>query len=277
MVLLTRESNKYCSVYYFLGCLILVAFPFSLRAQEVNTKTDNELQHILGSLEEADEVKLERIYDLDMFDYFNLGDDYNTKLKMKVFKKTPEYAEKLDEFKKVKKEMLKEMFKTDYYLKLDEEFVNNSYDVERNGFTVFISTNWQDEPGKKFGAPKSVRRWGWLGRITKGFLLSSLPTKTKGFNPFPLGPECYQEELFFPMSEEKGLEIENSNPNDIKIYFIFRISGQETVRYRVCDPEKYVHPNREDRLFKVDKVRVLIANDETGKIYFDKVYAKASR
>jgi len=213
MVLLTRKSNKYGSVYYFLVSLILVTFPFPINAQEVNTKPEGELQDILKGLEEADSGKLETIYNLDVLGYFNLGDDYDTELKMKVFKKTPEYAKKLSELKKMKTEI----FSTEYYLKLHGKFYDTQYDVKKKGFSISLDGN-MGECLSQAHPPKSVNN----------FLLSSLPTKNIYIG---LVRGVYVEHLFLPMNEEKGLEIENSREK-FTIYLIFKISGKENVRYK---------------------------------------------
>jgi len=103
------------------------------------------------------------------------------------------------------------------------------------------------------------------------FLFSQLPTKNHSLDLF--GPGVYEERLFLMMSEENGLEIEN-NPKPVSVYFIFRVTGKETVRFKYLsagsDGQDWF--NLTSQLLTSKKVRVIAANEETGVIYFDKVY-----
>jgi hypothetical protein len=192
------------------------------------------------------------IYDLNVFEYYNLGDEYDSDLKKEVFKKTPEYAEKLTELKKMKAEMLK----TTYYLEQENRF--GDYDITKKGFNVSILFDRYPNGGQK------------TIRINeKDIYLKSLPSKRKSFTVF--GAAAIDERLFIPMNETNALEIENDKEN-ISIYYFFTPNGKEAISYQFICADGYSFCNTKQTLLKADKVRVIVAHKTTGKIYFDKTY-----
>ncbi len=221
------------------------------------TSRSGTLQEVIGGMEQADE-KVDAIYDLDVFSYFDFGDDYpETDLKKEVYRKTPEYKERLSELQKKKAQLAN----TDYYVKADRPFESNNYDVKRRGFDIALGENW-GEGTMSARAPKSI----------SGFLFPPLPTKNYPQKEF--GQGIYEERLFLPVNEEAGLQIEN-DPDKVAVYFIFRVNDKQTVHFKfesvMSDGsiEWYVITQK---LLYADRVRVLIANEETGDIYFDKLY-----
>ena len=85
-------------IIIFSACLWAFALPSLAQSQETTSVNDNSLQRIIAGIEEGD-YKLNAIYDLDVFSYFDFGDDNpDTDLKKQVFRKKPEYAEKLLSF-----------------------------------------------------------------------------------------------------------------------------------------------------------------------------------
>jgi hypothetical protein len=234
-------------------CIMAFAISTIAPAQDMVSKNSKSVQEVIAGIEEAD-YQLNAIYNLDVFSYFDFGDDSpDTDLKKQVFKKRPEYAEKLAELKRKKAKLASK----DYYVKLDELFESNNYDVKRKGFDIVLGEN-RGQGTMSARAPKSVNN----------FLLSPLPTNNHSVELF--GPGIYEERLFVPMTEENGLEIEN-NPTKVRVYFLFRISGKQTVHFKyMC--LTYGWYDMTQKLLYSDKVRVVVANEETGKIYFDKVY-----
>lgn len=197
--------------------------------------------------------QLYAIYDLDVFSYFNLY-DYDTELKQSVFKKTEEYQTKLAELKSIKAEMLK----TTYFTTKDEAFSDyNNYDIKRKGFEIDLGSNW-GMGTMSARTPKSIN----------GFLFKGLPSKQV---PEPLfGQGVNSEKLFLPITEEAGLEIENDKEN-IQIYFFFTPSGKEKTVFKFLNSDHNWYNITHNDL-KADKVRVVVANKSSGKIYFDKTY-----
>jgi len=103
---------------------------------------------------------------------------------------------------------------------------------------------------------------------------------------YPSG--VHEERLFIPMNEENGLEIENNYEN-IGVYFIFKISGKIKVNFifyteNAENDISSFHSNCAGRscsitydLLKADKVTVIVANKETGKVYLNKIYQTVSK
>ena len=209
-----------------------------------------ETQTIFSIIENAKLANNEMyfVYDLNVLDYYKLGDNYDSDLKKEVFKKTPEYVEKLEKLKKMKAEMLK----TAYYIQQDNKF--GDYDIKKKGFEIdFVSQEF-------YNPPKSIKM------ESNFFYLKSVPTKRE---PDPSFGSAI-EKLFIPMDETNALEVEN-NRSDIVIYYFFTLSGKEVVFFQATSPQLYAY-NTKASLLKSDKVRVVVANKSTGKIYYDKTF-----
>jgi hypothetical protein len=104
--------------------------------------------------------------------------------------------------------------------------------------------------------------WGYM-------FFPALPS-SKVPQPF-YGKGIYKENLFFSISEEIGLEIEN-NKDDVLIYFFFYINGREKITYKYYNQNPYnssILSNTEDNL-KADNVKIIIANKSSGRIYYEK-------
>ena len=185
--------------------------------------------------------KLDDIYQLNVFSYYNL-EEYDTELKKSVFKKTTEYQNYLTELKTKKAEMQK----TTYYTIKTDMFNDTNYDVKRKGFEIEIGTN---SGLGTFTArtPKSIYLENGSRIILKG-----LPIKQK---PEPyVAKGVFSENLFLQISEENGLEKTT-----------FKFYNFDNGRYR-----GWYTINNND--LKSETVRVIVANKETGFIYFDKFY-----
>lgn len=203
-------------------------------------------------------AELKAIYDLDVFSYFNLN-DYDTELKQAVFKKTEDFQSKLTELKSIKTEMLK----TTYYAKISEAFNRQNYDLKRKGFEIELGMNW-GMGTMSARTPKSIYldNGGYI-------LLKALPSKQ---NAAPImGQGVYTENLFFVMSEEAGLEVENDKEN-IDVYFFFTPNGKEKSVFKFLNSDGNWY-NITHNEIKADKVRVVVANKSSGKILYDKSFS----
>ncbi len=220
----------------------------------VKTGISQENQTIFSITKNAefatDDIYL--IYDLNVFEFYDLEDEYNSDLKKEVYKKTPEYLEKLQELKNMKAEMLK----TTYYVIQENRF--GDYDISKKGFNVSII--FEKYPN---GGQKTIRI------DTKDIYLKALPSVRKTLTV--MGAADIREKLFIPMNENNALEIENDN-NNIAIYYFFTPNGKETISYQFICSDGYSFCNKKEALLKADKVRVIVAHKATGKIYFDKTY-----
>jgi hypothetical protein len=226
---------------------------------------------------------LEYIYDLDVFSYFNLK-DYDTELQKSVFLKTEEGQNKLNELKSIKTEMLK----TTYYVKGSDYFKDNypftkvNYDIEKKGFN--INLGWIVT--KKIRTPRTPKSIAFDETEKSRILLKALPSKKV---KVPGSLEQYAEELFIPMSEESGLEVENDKENT-DVYFFFTPNGREKTVVKVWDWDENQTKTYEFLLrnpqyikyklysitnddLKADKVRIVVANSLSGKILYDKSFS----
>jgi hypothetical protein len=231
----------------YIGTVLFVLL--CLRAVSQQTISD-----IISVAKEGTSDTLEMIYDLNVFDYFNL-DTYDTELKKTLFKKTTDYQNYLSQLKGMKVEMLK----TTYYFILENEFTNIDYDLKKGGFVIALREN------EGFGTssaqtPKSINH----------ILFKALPTKQ-----IPLEQGITQETLFIPLSQTDGLEVENNRDN-IDLYFLFTPSGKEsnTFKWYVMGNNSYAGLyNITLKNIYSNKVRIVVVNKVSGVIYFDKTYS----
>jgi|381.fasta_scaffold00257_17 hypothetical protein len=214
--------------------------------------------------------ELGMIYDLDVFRYFRLK-DYDTELKKSLFKKTEEYQNYLKQLK----EMKADMFKTTYYIKPYEEF--GDYDIQRKGFELnlgLMGANSATAP-KSFELPARKKENEDEGEDDVEFSYSlhvqfnALPTTQSTsvyVNRVGYGGNRYK--LFIPLSEVNGLEIENDKDN-IDLYFFFVPSASGIFLHHWQCYEGH----RNSRIMKTDKVRIVVANKSSGKIYYNKSFS----
>jgi len=187
-------------------------------------------------------AKINEIYNLDVINYFEIN-DCNTPLQKKVYFQTQDYQDKLNELKELKKEILKKT----YFRKGTNLFADSNYDLTKGGFYICLDHVLSDQ---------------------NSVYLKGIPTK-----------HGYCDRIFFvPANEENGLEIEkNSNPirvsddldselkeSNIVVYLLFLISGVENAKY---NNSKY-----STDMIVSNKNRIIVANQSSGKIYFDKNY-----
>ncbi len=234
-----------------LGLFFLTSYCFS---------QDKTINSIIDTLTLAS-GQLYYIYDLDVFSYYNLT-DYETDLQKEVYKKTPEYSQQFTELKKIKMQM----FKKQYYIIKEDAFYSEdepvNYDIKNKGFYINMGSN-VGRGTSSATPPKSVKiDENDVQSLTIYF--KSLPTKMKqGY----LGLE---ENLFIPIDEKKGLDIEKDRKN-YEIYFIFTPSGKETVSFKYQDIMRGTILCKVNTL-KADKVRMLVVYKKTGDILYDKTY-----
>ncbi len=218
------------------------------------------ISEITANSTQATDDDLYSIYDLNVFAYFNLL-EYDTELKKAVFKKTDNYKNYLDSLKVIKTTMLR----TNYYIKLQEGFEDIDYDLKRKGFDLDLGQIWdlglvRSKPQKFFD----------IYNYEKFVYLKTLPSKLV---PDKEEHGYFLEKLFIPLDDTLGLEIENNRSN-VHVYLFFAISGKENVMYKLGKDENW--HNSQSNVLKSDKVRVVVGNDSTGRVYFDKTYLSLS-
>jgi len=226
--------------------------------QQVFSNKSISIDFILNKCLKAD-ITVYHIFYLDVLAYYKIN-DYDTDLKKKVFKKSSEYQNHLKKLKSMRAEMLK----STYYVKLEGLFNETDYELKRKGFDITIGQNYgMGTIAAK--PPKSVCVDGERSFIQ----LKSIPSKQVNF--WEEGTK--NEKLFVPVNETNGLEIEENKKN-IDIYFLFTPSGQKTVKYKYNNfgfdfGGWYIIT---DKVITASKVRMIVVNRMTEKIYFDKIY-----
>lgn len=205
------------------------------------------------------------IYDLNVFGYFDVR-GYDTDLKKEVYKNTSEYQNYLAELKNLKNKL----GQTTFYYEAKELFTEIDYDINRRGFDLQINQNWGMGTASA-KPPKSVAiDWGFLSGVF--IQLKTLPSKVVADNFF--GNGFTNEMLFIPLDAESGLEIEK-NKKDISVYYLFTPVTKETLKYKFYNNVSNSQRgwfNMTDQVITSTKVRVVVANKKTGKIYYDKIY-----
>jgi hypothetical protein len=209
------------------------------------------LQQVMAGATLASD-ELMQVYDLDVFRYFTLY-DYDTDLKKAMFRKTPEYQSLLDSLKRAKDILLTGR----WYLDVTEEWYRSDYDLDKGGFYFQVGDNgWTTAFDCRM--PKTVGI----------FYFPSLVTTRKHTDLY--GNDCYTYRLFTPMSPENGLVVESGS--GVHVYLLFQVAAKREHSYTSVNALHLVTVNSSETCLDADAVRVVVANDQTGDVYFNKVY-----
>ncbi len=155
-------------------------------------------------------------------------------------------------------------------MKEEKLFNSVEYDIKKKGFNLTINTNWGMGTASA-KPPKSVSvAYGFL---SSGYVqLKKLPSIEVADNFF--GQGIKNEMLFIPVDEIIGLEIEE-NKEDIVVYYLFKPSNKESVKYKFYNNVSNSYAGWYDMTSKVITsltLRIIVANKNSGKIYYDKIY-----
>jgi len=200
--------------------------------------SQNSISDITSNAIEAS-LELDYILNLKVFDYYDIK-NYNTELQKSVYKKTEEYKSKLAALTQLRDESISKVF----YSTRINAFESTDYNLTLGGFE--ISLGFVNDTSAQY-KPKSQKDYRFRG----------------------------EEVLFFKLSEEDGLEIETDKKN-IVIYFLFTPIEQGTSKFIYQSGGAFWGPSLgwfDVKGNKVKtKVRLVLANKVTEKIYFDKPY-----
>lgn len=219
---------------------------------------ENDLQNLLNDYYEY-EFSYDDLstYNLDVMQYYDLEKEYNTPLKQKYFKETNEYSEKLKELKEIKNELLSKK----YYIKITQPF--EEYNLSNKGFMCFIKEN-MGQGTMNARPPKEI------SEIYFSSLSFRYITKKTLFDNKIYHPDIKEEFLFISIPEKIGVEIEN-DIKSIEIYLLFNIGGKENINYKYyCTTNGWYKVKKE--LLSATNVRLVIANSNSGEIFFNKKY-----
>ncbi len=222
------------------------------------------LNKAIAAADDAQSFDLYDLFNLDVIDFYGLADQYATDLQKETFKQSPAYRDKLNSMKadrdaaKGKK----------YYVKWGS-FQNESFDVNSGGFNFQIGTDvaWTNpDPPKTLPVPDDNNRFFWF---------ASLPTHTDRVSPPILTkPSAAQVQdiyyLSLKMSRTAALNLENNSA--AKIIFLFNVVGVRKVFYRGFSSVDGQWMQWSTKLLECRHLRIIVANEQTGEIYFDKRY-----
>lgn len=224
--------------------------------------------------------KIMDILNLDVYRYYNLN-GYNTPLKMQLFEESEEY-------KNLKKDLLQKKLATEksnfaiyntytnnpdyFHEKLSRYLIIGSYDLKSEGFTFkFNSTNQNSLSDVSINTPVKTFRCGNGSEIFMNFNSVQLPLTPKKYVTNAMyGFTSYGEEMFLPMDKSSALGIED-NPKNVIFCFITldKIKGQKWTKEK-----SGFDSDSQYGILSSDRVKMVVMNTETGKIYFEKIYEK---
>jgi hypothetical protein len=232
--------------------LIMFVFMFSICVYADDVHLDNILNNVIKieySTNSSDTESVEKLYNimaLNVIEYFDKSSQTDSPLKLKAYKNSDEYKEYLNELKNLKKEALRK----EYYVDLPDHL--EDYDIKNKRFTILFNNKLYDEGHYSIYFPPLV--------------IIRRQEKTAEINEYGICTgntlDCYREYLIIPIkSEEKALTIENEKEN-IKILLLFNINE---------DLKRSVYEDQHDHIV-ANNIKLIIANNKTGEIYYSHVY-----
>lgn len=185
----------------------------------------------LGGYEEHD--KLLAIYNLDVCDYFHIGDQCGSDLKRKYFMQSKEYGEKFDELKILKNKIMQ----TCYYAEGD--LPGGSYNIGKQAYESYTRTHFIFNT--------------WFSEYYEGISWTVI-------NPI--------QKIYVPMSEKDGLVIENKwNLTTTKLYYIFKLNdGKIAHRGQGIGTDEIFS----GEFLTATIYRIVIGDVKTNVVYFDR-------
>ena len=216
---------------------------------------------------DANDVQTFDLYDLfnlDVIDYYGLANQYATDLQKETFRQSPAYREKLNSMK-ADRDVAKGKR---YYVKWGS-FEDESFNVNSGGFDLQIGTDvaWTNpDPPKTLPVPDDNNRLFWFPELPMHTDRVSPPILTK-----PSAAEVQDiYYLFLKMNRTAALSLENNS--SAKIVFLFNVVGLKKVFYRGFSSVDGQWMQWSTKLLECTHLRIIVANEQTGEIYFDKRY-----
>lgn len=215
----------------------------------INSSFAVEFPNTFSNSKEANYKELLAIMNLDVISYYDLSSQYDTELKIKSYKKTEEYNEKLSELKRIKAEQA-----DIYHFYVFDKF--GDYEVKSHGFYLDLGTNMYS--GDFVRAPTTVNNFLIKGVKIKGEKI--LQNEYTGL---------VRDYLLLKTTEDEGLKIEN-NKTDVKIYIFFKLD--RVVKTQSDWLSIFSRKARKGpfALISTRDVRVLAININNNEIYLNK-------
>lgn len=251
-----------------------------LKEYRINNKpfTNNEIKQKLFNLTSLNLATVEKyatecdskimyIYNNDILKYYDLTNEYDTPLKFEIYKNTQDYKTKYTVLDSIKNGV--------FYKKTNPMYVDEGwnktkweYDIEKKGFNMIFNHSSNGRP------PKNIYISGDHDNGFNKFniYLKSLPTNlVKSSSTWKTN--MWTEYLFIPMNETFGLELEEEKDN-LMIYFIVNLENVEKIKFQWVNTGRLPFEDvvSTESVVCSSIVRVLIINDVTKVIYFDRTY-----
>ena len=197
-----------------------------------------------------DDNQLFYLFDEDVIHYYRSELNLVTDAQRESYKASEDYPRREAEIK-VKKE---EMFNTIYYVEHSNPFKNKQIIFDDNRIKIQVSTNSGNSVSEA-KPPKAIKRID----------LSQLPIETEDkpdseitdYLPLNLDPTSIKEV--------------KTNLNDLALVFLFKIADKQITEYDfVVRDQKAWHIK--DPVFSPSFLRVMLANTESGDLYYDELH-----
>ncbi|MDR0507366.1 MAG: hypothetical protein LBH32_11240 [Dysgonamonadaceae bacterium] len=162
---------------------------------------------------------------------------YETELKRKIYEESDEYNEKLNDLKVWRSRLLQSVL----FAKIKHGYggIEMQYDMKQGGFKVHTHQMRSNPIDKE---------------LLDGFIFNTLPVTGDDDTYLTNGTQFF----WLKVDKETAAEIENNE--DIRLYVFFMLNG------------KIKNESWTGTLFYVDKVRVVLTHQRTGKIYYDQSF-----
>lgn len=210
------------------------------------------------------ESTIKFIYDRNVFEFYNSLKDYNTPLKQEMYKKTIDYSVKQHEIDSIRKGL--------FYMKVRPYglFGRDSkweYSLSRKGFEVQLTENTiSGHPAKclEVDIDDDYKDF-WIQ-------LKGLPTykvRDQSWSSFNI----WKEYFLINVNEEQGLELEELK-DQLNLYIITILGPKEKIKYQWVNTGRLPFENviTDESVVAADFNRLVLINENTGKVYFDKTY-----
>ena len=232
----------------------LFCFTTVINSQSIITTIKSQCNELKHEMEYDSQFRLkftgESILNLDVFNYYQIRDNYDTELKQKVYKETQDYKDKLSELKIIKNDLLSDSYYLDF--KPSFYFEEGKYNIELKSFT-FISVGYQSD---------FIKRANYL-QFDKLLLQIPIGINVK-FVPFDHGNGVYffKQLLSFKIeNQDLALNIENCR-KDIRILFIFNF----TQIYPFIN-NNILGMSYKDYYYMTNLQKIILYNSKTDEIY----------
>jgi TonB family protein len=207
--------------------------------------------------------KISNAFSTDVLSYFNLHYKYNTPLKIALFKETDEYKQRVTELKNIRNAFMNN------YTYIECYFTVSDYNLSNNIFTINLGdkevkniflmndqhSNYYYFPTLKFNLKQNEHsldyiKWKKYEDKKLDMNLLRLGIKPEKHNYYVK----YDRFLYLKMMDKKAALAFENNRNNLDCYLIFKPIGIKS---------EYITSN---------KVKLVIFDNQTGEIYFQKTY-----